>query len=564
MNSSTNQKFRPFLIFLKNKKLKAFFSLFLTVSFLNLILGCTYYNVKEVTTTPDTITKQIDEFVKTQKYVVIHSGIDIWNLNDLKVNENENTISGIVRPLDLKHVSKKPREIKRTHRYNNKEVLNEVHFYISSKSKHNYGDRVTIPFSEINSISVNDKNTGKTIINVVGSVIGVLVVILIIVALTKSSCPFVYSKNGEEFVFTGELYPGILTPNQQLDDYLLLPHLKNVNNEYSIKITNELKEIQYTDFVQLLEIDHPFNVKVLLDKNGNPQTFSNIIRPNNVLVDNLKIDNSPALIKDDHSYLFNSEINGSSSLRNIEMEFNRPETSMSAKLFLTLKNSMWLDYVFGKFNQQFGSYYPKFQKDQQAVSSEKSTKWIQEQNIPLSVYLKTKAGWELIERINTIGPMSSRDIAVPIDLSKVAGNEVRIKLETGFMFWEVDYAGIDYSENKILNIKYINPHEALDDKGENVTKLLSAIDKNYFIQSNIGDEVVVNFKIREPDQDLTSTYFLKNRGYYNYIRNYEGEPNFQKLKLFREAGAFTDFSMYEYEALMDYESQIDLVSVIKD
>lgn len=68
----------------------------------------------------------------------------------------------------------------------------------------------------------------------------------------------------------------------------------------------------------------------------------------------------------------------------------------------------------------------------------------------------------------------------------------------------------------------------------------------------------------EPNLDLKRTCFLKNRGYYNYIRNYEGEPDFQKLKLFRAAGAFTDFSKYEYEALMDYESQFDLVSVIKD
>jgi hypothetical protein len=225
---------------------------------------------------------------------------------------------------------------------------------------------------------------------------------------------------------------------------------------------------------------------------------------------------------------------------------------------------MWLDYVFGKLNQQFGTYYPQFQKDQQAVSLEKSTKWMQEQNIPLSVYLKTSTGWELVDRINTVGPMASRDIAVPIDISKVAGNKVIIKLETGFMFWELDYAGIDYTENKALDIKYINPYEAIDGNGENVTELLSATDQNYFVQPNIGDEVVVTFKMSEPNQDLKRTCFLKNRGYYNYIRNYEGKPDFQKLKLFRAAGAFTDFSKYEYEALMDYESQFDLVSVIKD
>lgn len=564
MKTLSNQKFRPLLFFSKNKKFTTFLSVFLTLSFLNLILSCSYYNVRSVTTTPETMASQIDDFAKNEQYVVIHSGQDIWHLSKLEVNEHEKTMSGIVEYVATNHIPKKPRESKTTHNYSGSQyVLNEVHFYVSTQKKRNYGEQITISFSEINSISVNDKNTGRTVANVVMGTIGVLAVIVIIVALTKSSCPFIYINNGEAFVFSGELYPGVLTANQQRDDYLLLPKLMGVNNEYSIKITNELKEIQYTDFVQLLEIEHPENIKVLLDRKGDLHTFSNIISPVNVLVDHLNTDNSPALTKDNNSYLFNSEINTSSSIRNIELKFNKPIHTEKAKLFLTVKNSMWLDYVFGKFNQQFGAYYTQFQKDQQSVSLERSMKWIQEQNIPLSVYLKTTNGWELVDRIQTVGPMATRDIVVPVDIRKIEGEEVVIKLETGFMFWEVDYAGIDFTENVPLNIKYINTYEAVDGNNTNVTDLLLKADQNYFVQPNIGDAVIVNFKTSALSAELYRTCFLKNKGYYNYIRNYEGEPNFQKLKLFKVAGAFTDFSKYEYEALMDYENQFDLASNTK-
>lgn len=560
MKASCNQNFRPLLFFIKNKKITSFLSLFLTLAFLNLIISCSYYNVRSVTTSSETMSSQIDEFNKTQKYAVMHSGPNTWHLNNLVLNEDNKTISGMVQAVDPNHIPRQTRELKRVHRYSSKETpLNEVHFYISTNNIPDFGSQITIPFSEINSISVNDKNSGRSIANAFLGTIGVIAGIFIIILATKSSCPFIYVKNGEEYVFTGELYPGIITANQQRDDYLLLPNLTKVNNEYSIKITNELKEIQYTDFVQLLEINHPNNVKVLLDKNGDLHTFSNIISPYNVLADNLIIDNNPTLIKDNNSYLFNSEIINSSSIRNIELEFNKPQYTKNAKLFLTVKNSMWLDYVFGKFNQQFGTYYSQFQKDQQTVSIEKSTKWINEQNIPLSIYLKTASGWELVDRINTVGPMASRDIAVPIDLSNIVGEEVVIKLETGFMFWEVDYAGIDFTENLALDVKYINPYEALDGNN-NVTNLLLTSDQNYFVQPNIGDEVVVNFKINESSLDLNRTFFLKNRGYYNYIRNYEGNADFQKLKLFKTPGAFTDFSKYEYEALMDYEDRFDLAS----
>lgn len=563
MKSSTNQKFRPLFFFVINKRITSVLSMLLALSFLNLIIGCSYYNVRDITTTPESVAQKVQDFNMTQKYAIVHSGADIWHLNNLIINEDNKTISGEVHSLNQLHTLSN-RE-KRVHSYNKSknQPLNEIHFILENSMKSEIGTQVIIPFSNIKYISVNDKNTGRSIANVFFGTIGVLAVIAIIVAATKSSCPFIYVKNGEEFIFTGELYPGILTANQQRDDYLLLPYFNDANNECNIKITNELKEIQYTDFIQLLEISHPENVKVLLDKNGHPHTFSSINSPVNVLVDHLNIDNAPALVKDNNSYLFNSKINTLSSVRNIELEFNKPIHSEKGKLFLTVKNSMWLDYVFGKFNEQFGTFYNQFQKKQQESPKEKSTTWMNEQNIPLSVYLKSNNGWELVDKINTVGPMASRDIAIPIDLSDALGEKVVIKLETGFMFWEVDYAGLDFTEDLPLDINYINPDEAIDGNNTDVTKLLSTADQNYFVQSNIGDEVVVNFKINESKPELSRTYFLKNRGYYNYIRNYDGEPNFQKLKLFKESGAFTDFSKYEYEVLMDYENRFDLASNTK-
>ena len=562
MKSSTNQKFRPLFFFVINKRITSVLSMLLALSFLNLIIGCSYYNVRDITTTPESVAQKVQDFNMTQKYAIVHSGADIWHLNNLIINEDNKTISGEVHSLNQLHTLSN-RE-KRVHSYNKSknQPLNEIHFILENSMKSEIGTQVIIPFSNIKYISVNDKNTGRSIANVFFGTIGVLAVIAIIVAATKSSCPFIYVKNGEEFIFTGELYPGILTANQQRDDYLLLPNFNDVKNEFSIKITNELREIQYTDFIQLLEVSHPENVKVLLDKNGHPHTFSNINSPVSVLVDHLNTDNTPALVKDNNSFLFNSEINTTSSIRNIELEFNKPVHSEKAKLFLTVKNSMWLDYVFGKFNEQFGTYYNQFQKKQQEYPREKSTTWMNEQNIPLSVYLKTNNGWKLVDKINTVGPMASRDIAVPIDLSSALDDKLVIKLETGFMFWEVDYVGIDFTEDLALDLNYISPDEAIDGN-INVTNLLSAADQNYFVQPNIGDEVVVKFKISDSKPDFNRTFFLKNRGYYNYIRNYDGVPNFQKLRLFKEASAFTDFSKYEYEALMDYKNQFDLASNTK-
>jgi len=215
-------------------------------------------------------------------------------------------------------------------------------------------------------------------------------------------------------------------------------------------------------------------------------------------------------------------------------------------LYLTAKNSVWLDYIYGKFNEQFGSYYKTFQKNQQKVSADSIRKWSYGQNVPLSVFVKTNKDWQLVEKINTVGPMAMRDIVVPIRLDEVVGNKLQVKLETGFMFWEVDYVGIDFTENENLQMEHIMPLEAIDQNGNNVTKLLAEADQNYFAQPEIGDEVVVHFPVKESKNGLLQSFFLKNRGYYNYIRDYKGIPDFEYLKSFREDNAFTKFSEKAY------------------
>lgn len=559
MKSSKKSNFNPIRFFVNNPQFTSCLSVLLTCAFLNLIVSCSYYNVKDLTTNSEIISKQLDDFNKSQSYIIMHSGENTWHLNNIVLSEADKTISGNVELLSAIHTPIKPRNSKRIHRYNSSQKpLNEVHITLNTNEVPEKGSNVILPFTKIISISVNDKNTGQTIINAVIGTVGVIAVIFIIIALTKSSCPFVYIKNGEEYKFVGELYPGVLTANQQRDDYLFLPNIESDNNVYNIKITNELKEIQYTDFVQLIIAEHAENQTVLLDKYGIPHVFSEIISPHKVYVDNIKTETTTILGKDNISHLFDSDLQDPTSIREIELEFIKPMHSNNAKLYIVAKNSMWLDYIFGKFNEQFGSHYEEFQKDQQNATKEHSMNWVNEQNIPLTVYMKTDKGWEFVDRINTVGPMASRDIVIPVKIGEVEGDKLQIKLQTGFMFWEVDYVGIDYTEQDPIKLNYIMPDLAIDQNNNNVSKLLSVIDNHYFIQPNVGDKVDVTFKYDSKQPDLKRSVFLKNRGYYNYIRDYTGKANFNKLKLFKESGAFTDFSKYEYQAIMDYSDRFDL------
>ncbi|MBT8253187.1 MAG: hypothetical protein HKN00_01270 [Flavobacteriaceae bacterium] len=562
MRFSNISSYSPILFFRRHRSLSISLSVILSLAIINLTFGCTYYKVQEVATSKETLGKEIDDFNKMGRYAIMHVGEQSWHLTKLVVNEDEQVLSGVALEIRPEHTYKKTRK-SRGNRYQNKKQrpMDEIHFQLIPQTPvPEFGETVEIPFSRISSISINKKDGGTELATILLGTIGVLAGIFLIALALKSSCPFVYVKDGNTYSFAGELYPGVLTANMERPDYLQLHPKTQDPNELVVRITNELKEIQHTDLVKLLVVEKVNETEVLLDQKGNPMSFSSIQSPLKVIENGEFQKLEPALRKDKMAYAFNSLSDITANVKSLEFQFNRDDSAPDGKLYLTAKNSLWLDYTFGKFNKMFGTYYPTFQRNQQKSSAENSQTWMNEQHIPLSIYVETIDGWKLIERINPVGPLAYRNLAIPIELSNCPNGPINIKLETGFMFWEVDYIGIDYSKNDPAKVHYIEPKSAIDETGKDVTYLLKLQDGKYLTQPDIGNAVEVSFDLSHLDHSKIETYYLLNRGYYNYIRHYENEPEFDKLKVFKQAESFTEFSKWEYLVLMDLTGNTELAS----
>ncbi|MBK6786045.1 MAG: hypothetical protein IPG79_21600 [Saprospiraceae bacterium] len=85
-----------------------------------------------------------------------------------------------------------------------------------------------------------------------------------------------YVYDGETYIFEGETFGGAIAQNLERDDYMPLPDIRGNHGHYKIRISNELKEIQYTDLAELIVVDHPENSEVLLDKKVTPCAFNKI------------------------------------------------------------------------------------------------------------------------------------------------------------------------------------------------------------------------------------------------------------------------------------------------
>ena len=105
----------------------------------------------------------------------------------------------------------------------------------------------------------------------------------------KGSCPFLYTWNGEEYVFVKDItwrsalgMPlGIMGENMSYafadasNDYLLIEgeNLKPKDGRYSLKITSELWETIYMDRLRLVVVDHPDSVEVFVPEQFSPPPF---------------------------------------------------------------------------------------------------------------------------------------------------------------------------------------------------------------------------------------------------------------------------------------------------
>ncbi len=547
----------PPLIFKCDRKFTRYMSVFLAFCMLHLSLGCSYYKVREVPASMDDMAGHIREFNDQRNYAIINQS---WHLKMLSINEDTRTLSGIAGSISPQHQSDKSRVIKKTYRFKSeqREPYNELHFMVQSERIPTAGDSVSIPFSDIKAITVNDKNTGRAVLNVVAGTIGTFFAVSLIIIALKSSCPVVYIKDGAGYVFKGELYPGTLTPGMEHPDYLPLPGFYPEKNTFEVLVTNELREKQYTDVLLLWVVDHENQSRVLLNEHGELQTFSRLISPQKIYNESGRVAPDVLQENDDLAYTFNNELATTNSTRELVLHFERPPAADHAKLFLSAKNSLWLDYIYGKFNEQFGAYYNQFQQDQQKLSAEKIHKWVDEQDIPLSVYLKTENGWELVKKVNTVGPMANRDLGIELDLERVSAKKIEVKLVCGFMFWELDYAAIDYDEKQIKSqLIKITPYQAMDENNTDVTTLLTMVDKQYLEQAERGNAVTVSFHAPQQPEGTERSVFLVSQGYYNYIRDYKGIPDFKRIKTFREKNAFTRFSENSYKSILAIDKTAD-------
>lgn len=520
---------------------------FMLVCCVNLFMGCHRYytTVKGNVSTESSKKQQISTLKDANKIFILRNGSQSYLMRNVNVDQDKMQINGTLDTVPAEHQLYISKPGKRKYKTEQRPVLTEVHLYANNKVTAGNGQDIALNLGDIDKIEIIEKDGARTtssyILGGLGFTLGALVVMAVIIAATKSSCPYVSVYDGENFKLQGELFGGAIYPQLQREDFVPLS-IQSATGEYQVKITNELKERQYTDFANLLVIDHKKDVKVLSDATGKLYTISNPQLPISSLHNNQNIELS-VNNKDTKSYLFD-DADDPNSTNEVYLKFDNKTNSSAGKLVLNLKNSYWFDYLYGAFAKHFGSYYGKWAKSQRKKPAGEIIQWTEEQDIPLKISIKKDGAWQQVSLLKTIGPLMNREVVIPLDVT--AGRNVEVKLSTGFMFWELDYAAIDFSPNQMIRVNEIAPYQATDANNVNVLSGLLKADKQFLNQPNTGDAALLKYKIPKPEAGMTQTFLLHTSGYYEHVRDYKGVPDIGFLKTFKQPGTFSSFSKNEY------------------
>ncbi len=513
----------------------------------NFITGCFYY---KVSTTYQPPSQEMTRLSDLGKKFVVHDGMNHYFVRAVSFHEDSLELE-LGTPYyragdDISPVS--PDEVKR---YKKKKgdarLLNEVHLYINQKSEISettWG----VPVSAIERLDTYNHSSGHTtaysilfgIAMIPVAYVGVMLIALLILLMTGSSCPFIYTWNGEAYEFAGEIYSGAVYPPLERHDYLLLPGLVEEDGMYKLKIANQLEEIQHTNLLELMVFNHAPDQEVLVDKYGAGHLLSPALAP--VSAQSLLGENLIPLIEkdDDLVYLGSDPSKDPPLLDGVELSYKLPRGTRSIDLVISAKNSYWLDYVYQNFREMLGASYKMWMKKQKDGDPEQMTDWSLSQNIPLSVYLYMDGAWVFQDYYHTVGPMAFKKDVLPIDLTGMDAEVLRIKLQSGSYFWEIDYVGACPGQKLPEPPKILQLSSAVDEKGNNVAGNLLKDDKLYYVQPEIGNEAELLF----PGVDLKGehTFILHSKGYYDILQNPKGAPKIKALKDIRKTGNFNRFS----------------------
>jgi hypothetical protein len=418
---------------------------------------------------------------------------------------------------------------------------------------------ITIPISDIQQIWIRKTDSAKSIWAGAGIIAGGVLILGVISMIAfvhwlESSCPYVYSWNGEEYVLDAEPYGAAISEGLKRTDWVELSELREDGGEYRVVLANELDETEFTDELKIVAVDHAPGVKVAPDLAGGFHTFSDPLPPMRA-VDQTGRDILTFVKTNDRAFwlsdLEGRNPDGDGEFRDeLVFEFPKPAGAKQAKLLANVWTTRWGSLSAGMFLEHYGTSLPdKYAEvDSHGPMYAKFMNWVATEELAaLKIWVETPAGWKARSMIMGGAPVITKDKAYVLSVADIPGETLRVKLRPPVNFWMVNSLAVDYGDDSAVQVTELAAEKAVDHTGRDVRAELASTDRAYLVSPNRGERTKLAFAAPPLKEGLVRTMFIKASGYYRTHLDATGEPQTALAeRILREPGFAARYSFRQY------------------
>ncbi|MFL5471763.1 MAG: hypothetical protein ACJ8AM_05345 [Gemmatimonadales bacterium] len=405
--------------------------------------------------------------------------------------------------------------------------------------------RTTIPLADVQSVAVNRVSGGKTMLLVGG--LGLTAMLVAAAAqgddqatpstgsgtgLGGGSCPLVYSWDGAGWRLDSGTFGGAIAPALARTDVDNLIHAAPENGMLRLRVANELDETDYLDRLSLLVVDHSSGSTVAPDAGGNIHPLGRLISPASAR--DFRGGDALERVSRADGWSWESNPAGRDTASNgdirdgLELVFPRSRNG-TALLVIDGHNTPWAAYLMQQLVAAHGletqawfdslTTIPELAAKYGALASEEGF-------LGVSVWMNGR--WERQGYVWEAGPEISKRQVFSLDLSRVAGDSVRLRLESAPSFWLIDQVALDSSATAPFTVHEIYPDRVVDGSGVDLRDQLGSVDRDYFVMEH-GDGAELQFRLPDPQPGQVRSYLVRSSGWYRLHGSNSAPANTQLL-----------------------------------
>ncbi|MFD2202007.1 hypothetical protein [Shivajiella indica] len=513
----------------------------------------------------------------SQKTFIIRSNQGDFLLKNANVILEKEVLVGVLEAVPKDHqVYIKDDKGRYSYDSKTKSVLQEIDIYTPLDPTSTIGSSVSIPISDISKMELIEKDQSKSTTNTLllaaGVTLGVATIVYVATVSSMNlnlsptpttptnpneppgmSCPFVSVYDGTEFVFQGETFGGALFHSVARQDYLPLPSLKP-SSEVQLMISNERLEAQFTDMADLILVEHDPGEKILADPNGSLFLVHDLDKAKVAKLNGSK-EMLDRIAESDNIYCSFNDLKHDDPLNELIVKFDHPGKGKDLALYLSLRDSPWLEHIFESYMSMYGEESKAFMETMNTKSAEELYQWQEMNLVPLIVSVKTPEGWKEIRQTRFVGPVMNREIAISLEGLDLSGPTVEVSFKTGFLYWEIDRISLaSVSRISSDNIHILKPSSAIDEEGKDQLASIYKMDDKFLEQTETGNKVYLTYNFEEFSEGKSYSAVLHTSGYYHSIREIEGPINREFLTKYDKPGGLANFSRDRFKEVYKFQT----------